>query len=416
MLQILRPRQTVEPEFANAREHRCARIGFDPAAQCAFFEHQHTQALYPTRDDGARPRIPGNFVLLRDERTEMLLEQRALERRREVQLRFAFAGIDLGGDDEFTARQRRGTRQRRSAALAQQVPSALAAPRHANAVRVGERQQQTDGLVARELRLTLGARRAVAAQAPGKQFAGTPHLLQRPAIDCETRGCRSAAQDIHSMTQVGIALHALRAQRVALADEPRDIAGETGQAQRRAAFDHVCEPRVCAEAGHAASDCSGLPALVDCFEPTQQFPCLRQGRKWWRVEPGQRVRIARTPAGEFEREGREVGLEDFRSGLRRQRCVRGLGPQPIAHPRSGAPCPTATLGGRGAGNRNGLETAHAAARIEALPTLESCINDDSHPFDREAGFGEVRGDDDFAAPRWRGTQRRILCRSVEIAI
>ncbi len=86
----------------------------------------------------------------------MPFEQRALERRREVQLRFALAGIDLGGNDEFTACQRRRSRQRRAATLAQQVTSALAAPRHADAVGVRECQQQTGGLVTRELRLTAG--------------------------------------------------------------------------------------------------------------------------------------------------------------------------------------------------------------------------------------------------------------------
>ncbi len=128
------------------------------------------------------------------------------------------------------------------------------------------------------------------------------------------------------------------------------------------------------------------------------------------------ARIARTPAGEFERERREIGLEDLRNGLCRQRGVRGLGPQPIADAGRGAPCATAALVGRGAGNRHGLEAAHAAVGIEALPSLEACIDDDAHAFDGEARFGEVRGDDDLAAPCGCRTQRRILCRGVEIAV
>ena len=300
----------------------------------------------------------------------MLFEQRTLERRREVQLRFALAGIDLGGNDEFTARQRRRSRQRRAATLAQQVTSALAGPRHADAVGVRECQQQTGGLVTRELRLTVGARRVVATDAPGKQFTGASHLLQRPTIDCETRGCRSTAQDVHSMTQVRVALRALRTQRIALADEPGNVAGEIGQAQRCTAFDHVRKPRVRAETGHATSAGRRLAAFVDRLESMQQLFCLRQRRERRWIEPGEGLWIARTPAREFEREWREIGLEDFRNGLCRQRGVRGLGPQPITHAGSGAPCPTAALVGRGAGNRNGLEATHAAAGIEALPSLE----------------------------------------------
>ncbi len=55
LLQVLRPRQAVEAECANAREHGCTRSGFDPAAQYALFEHERTQALHPTRNDRSRP-------------------------------------------------------------------------------------------------------------------------------------------------------------------------------------------------------------------------------------------------------------------------------------------------------------------------------------------------------------------------
>ncbi len=264
--------------------------------------------------------------------------------------------------------------------------------------------------------LTLGARRVVAADAPGQQFTGASHLLQRPTVDRETGGCRSTVQDVYSMPQVRIALRALRTQRIALADEPGNVAGEIDQAQRRTAFNHVRKPRVRAEAGHATSNRRRLTSFVNRLESIQQLFCLRQRRQRRGIEPGEGLRVVRTPAREFEREWREIGLEDFRHDLRRQRGVRRLGPQPIAHARSGAPCPTATLVSRGAGNRHGLEATHAAVGVEALPALQAGIDDDTHAFDGEARLGEVRGDDDFAKPCGRRTQRRILCRGVEIAI
>ena len=113
----------------------------------------------------------------------MPLQQVAVERCRQVQLRFAFTRIDLGGDDEFTARKRRRSRQDRTATLAQQVAPAFAPACHADAIRVRERQQQTHRLVTRKLRLTRAARHAVAGNAPGKQFAGTSHLLQGATIE-----------------------------------------------------------------------------------------------------------------------------------------------------------------------------------------------------------------------------------------
>ena len=218
------------------------------------------------------------------------------------------------------------------------------------------------------------------------------------------------------MSQVRVTRHALCTQRIALADEPRDVARQFGKTQLRAALDHVREPRMRAEARHATSERRGLPAFVDRLEPMQQVLRLRQRRQRRRIEPGERARIAGTPAREFQCERREVGLEDFRRGLRRQRCMSGLGPQPITHAGSRAPGAAAALVGRGARNRHGLEAAHAAVGIEALPTLETRIDDDPHAFDGEARLGEVRRDDDFASPRRRGTQRRILCRGVEIAV
>ncbi len=82
----------------------------------------------------------------------MRLEQRRVERRRELDARLAVARIERGHDDEFGSRQRGGLGERRATAAAQRVPAAAAFPCPADPVRVRERKQQADGVAFRQVR------------------------------------------------------------------------------------------------------------------------------------------------------------------------------------------------------------------------------------------------------------------------
>ena len=77
-----------------------------------------------------------------------------------------------------------------------------------------------------------------------------------------------------------------------------------------------------------------------------------------RIEPAERRRVGRAPAGQFERQRRQVGVDDLGRRLRRQRRVRGLRPQAITDARRGAAGAAAALVGRGARDR-----ARSASRL-----------------------------------------------------
>ena len=91
-------------------------------------------------------------------------------------------------------------------------------------------------------------------------------------------------------------------------------------------------------------------------------------------------------------------------------------PQPVADARRRAPGATAALVGGGARDPQRFEPAHAGGGVEALAALEAGIDDDAHAVDGEAGLGEVRGDDDLAAPLRVGLQGGVLGGSREVAV
>ncbi len=69
---------------------------------------------------------------------------------------------------------------------------------------------------------------------------------------------------------------------------------------------------------------------IDRLELLQQLSRLGKRRRGRRVEPGEAVGIHRTPAGEFQRQRREIGMQDFRRRLRAQRGMRAFRPKAIA--------------------------------------------------------------------------------------
>ena len=76
-----------------------------------------------------------------------------------------------------------------------------------------------------------------------------------------------------------------------------------------------------AECCHVAAERRDAATGIDRLEPCEQVACLRERRRWRRIDPRQGRRVVAAPAGEFERERREVCLEDFGRGLRQQRVV-----------------------------------------------------------------------------------------------
>ena len=74
-----------------------------------------------------------------------------------------------------------------------------------------------------------------------------------------------------------------------------------------------------AQRRHVAAERRDATTGIDGLEPCEQVAGLRERRGWRWIDPRQVRGVVAAPAGEFERERREVGLEDFGRGLRQQR-------------------------------------------------------------------------------------------------
>ena len=102
------------------------------------------------------------------------------------------------------------------------------------------------------------------------------------------------------------------AQRVTLGGHRRDVAGGGAEPRIPAAQQHVGEARMERQAGHLAPQPGDAAGAVQSVELLQQFAPLRQGGGGRRIEPGQRGGVVHPPLGQFQRQGGEVGFEDFR--------------------------------------------------------------------------------------------------------
>lgn len=93
-----------------------------------------------------------------------------------------------------------------------------------------------------------------------------------------------------------------------------------------------------------------------------------------------------------------------------------LGPQPIAHARLQPPGPAGTLGGAGAGDALGVETAHAAAGVETRNPRQPGVDHHPHAIDGQAGLGNVSGQYHLALARRRRVDGRSLRCQVKLAM
>src|SRR6185503_7465868 len=102
------------------------------------------------------------------------------------------------------------------------------------------------------------------------------------------------------------------AQHVAFADQRRDRAGERPLTAFGAAEQHVGETGMNAKLRHLPAVRRYAVSGVERIELAEQFARLRKRRSRRRVEPAQLHWIDNACSGQLEREGREVGLENFR--------------------------------------------------------------------------------------------------------
>src|SRR5690606_38264061 len=107
---------------------------------------------------------------------------------------------------------------------------------------------------------------------------------------------------------------------------------------------------------------------------------------------------------------------DLRRRVRGEAAVGALAPQSIADAWRRAARAARALLGRRARDALCLEPAHSRDGIEYAAPLEPGVDDDAHAVDRQARFGDVRGEHDFAAPVARGRERGVLLSGRELAV
>ncbi len=140
----------------------------------------------------------------------------------------------------------------------------------------------------------------------------------------------------------------------------------------------------------------------------QQLSRLRERRRRRRVEPGELRGLGDTSHREVERERGQVGVQNLGRRLLEQVGGLVLRPETVADSRRGSAGAPTTLIGRGSRDAYRLEPRHPRARREARRAREPAVDDDANSLDREARFGDGRGQHDLAAPVAIREERAIL--------
>ena len=93
-----------------------------------------------------------------------------------------------------------------------------------------------------------------------------------------------------------------------------------------------------------------------------------------------------------------------------------LRPQAVAHPRLQTPGPAGALSGRGAGDTLGVQTGHAAGRVETRYPRQPGIHHHAHAVDGQAGLGNIGGQHHLAPAGRRRLDGRALRGEVQLAM
>ena len=339
----------------------------------------------------------------------MLGQIAPLERRGQKDPRIALAIVQVHRHDQLAPRQRLGGAELRAASVGEREAPVAARAGAADAVRVGKREQRTcitdRALVSPAGALPPGLPLEVAGCAPRSLQSGAVGH-GRPLL---------GAQDLEPGADVRVARRRDSAQQIALGEQRRELCGEWQLSQRAGAQQHVRQARMRPETCHLASVGGDASAVVERPETLEQLPGARELRRGRRVEPAKRRGLPHAPAGELQRERREIGVDDLGRRVGREARVGTLAPRPVADARLEAPGAAAALIRGRPRDAPGREQAHAGYRIEARATRESRVDDHAHARDGETGFGDVGREHHFARTGGRGGERGILLLAREIS-
>ena len=308
--------------------------------------------------------------------------------------RFPLSVIERSDHQELGTSKRLRLAEARTAAIAEKIASlALTTPAR-NAIRVGERQEHTRNIGLGDG--TLGERAARnPADALTQLCRDAAYALEPGAIHkCAARGITT--QCLETTANVSVSAAGAALEHITFAEKRRKVAGLIMQVQISGTQEHVCEPWMHTKLEHVTTCRGDTPVRVEGVQTSEQFARLLIGRLRRRIEPAQLLRVRHVPGGEVQCQWREVGLEDLGRRLGFQRCLRALGPKPVAHARPQSSRASAALVGRCARHAQGLETTHAAGRIKSRAPYQARVDDRPHALDSETSLRDVGGEHDLA--------------------
>ena len=154
---------------------------------------------------------------------------------------------------------------------------------------------------------------------------------------------------------------------------------------------------------------------VDRAEVGKQALRLGERRGRRRIEKHQLAGIGDAPLREVEHQGREVGGEDFRLAVRRERRGLRLVPQPVADAGLDPAGAAAPLVGRRARHPYRFETGEADIRLVAGHPGDAGVDHHAHAVDGDRGLRDRGRQHDLAVPRGRRRNRFVLDAGIERA-
>ena len=139
---------------------------------------------------------------------------------------------------------------------------------------------------------------------------------------------------------------------------------------------HACEPRRQRQQPQPPAFVGDAAVGVERAEFGEQRLGLGQGCVRRRIEERELFRRA-SPSGKIEREGREIGGEDFRLSIGFERGGLRLIPEPVTDARLGTAGAAATLIGCRARDPHGFEPGEPDIRLVPRYTGKPAVDDDA---------------------------------------
>ncbi len=118
--------------------------------------------------------------------------------------------------------------------------------------------------------------------------------------------------------------------------------------------------------------------------------------------------IGGAPGGEVEQERRKIRIQHFRGPPRRECSLFPFSPEPITDAGLRPSCAAPPLLRRILCHGDRVESRQAGSRIEAGNAQLACIDNHTHPVDRQAGLRDGSGQHDLSLSIGRRLDRRVL--------